>query len=257
MKKLLAFSVWLSVLGTSTAVAQRLLTLDSCRAMALRNNKQLSVSKVKQDIAANLRKSARTKYLPHVSALGTYMHTTESVQLMNSADQQLLSNLGTVTTHSEGFTSAMGALGNLSGALGQMAPTLSALGFDLTQLEGVSNLVKTSPEALEGKLNAIGQHVVDAFDTDTRNLWAGSIMLTQPVFLGGSIVALNRLADINEELARNGIDAKEQAIVYATDKAYWQVVSLRHKQRLAQASVLARQLQQQLQRPSPSVISFF
>ena len=49
--------------------AQRLLTLDSCRAMALRNNKQMSVSKAKQDVAANLRKAARTKYLPHVSAL--------------------------------------------------------------------------------------------------------------------------------------------------------------------------------------------
>ena len=33
------------------AGAQQLLTLDSCRAMALRNNKQLTVSKVKQDAA--------------------------------------------------------------------------------------------------------------------------------------------------------------------------------------------------------------
>ena len=47
---------------------QRLLTLDSCRAMALRNNKQMSVAKVKQDVNAHLQKSARTKYLPHVNA---------------------------------------------------------------------------------------------------------------------------------------------------------------------------------------------
>ena len=38
------------------AVAQQLLTLDSCRAMALRNNKQLSISRVKQEVATNLRK---------------------------------------------------------------------------------------------------------------------------------------------------------------------------------------------------------
>jgi outer membrane protein TolC len=63
--------------------AQRLLTLDSCRAMALRNNKQLTVSKVKQDIAANIRKAARTKYLPHVSAIGTYEHTSEEVSILN------------------------------------------------------------------------------------------------------------------------------------------------------------------------------
>ena len=36
--------------------AQQLLTLDSCRAMALRNNKQLGISRVKQEVAANLRK---------------------------------------------------------------------------------------------------------------------------------------------------------------------------------------------------------
>ena len=63
--------------------AQQVLTLDSCRAMALRNNKQLSVSKVQQDVAANLRKSARTKYLPHVSALGGYEWTSKEVSILN------------------------------------------------------------------------------------------------------------------------------------------------------------------------------
>ena len=44
------------LVGVSMPVcAQRLLTLDSCRAMALRNNKQMGVAKVKQDIAENLR----------------------------------------------------------------------------------------------------------------------------------------------------------------------------------------------------------
>ena len=43
------------LVGVSMPVcAQRLLTLDSCRAMALRNNKQMGVVKVKQDIAENL-----------------------------------------------------------------------------------------------------------------------------------------------------------------------------------------------------------
>ena len=241
--------VWLLVVGTLPSEAQRLMSLDSCRAMALRNNKQLSISRVKQDVTANLRRSARTKYLPHVSALGTYMHTTEPVQLMSTADQQLLSNLGTVATHSESFSAAMGAIGELTGALGSLAPTLSALGMNLPQMEGISNLVQSSPEAIESKLNTIGQHVVDAFESDTRNIWAGSVMLTQPLFMGGSIVALNRLADISELMARNSHDAKEQATIYATDKAYWQVVSLRHKQRLAQAYLdLVKKLSEDVQK---------
>lgn len=73
--------------------AQQLLTLDSCRAMALRNNKQLSVSRVKQEVAANLRKSARTKYLPHVSALGGYEWTSKEVSILNDDQKSALSNL--------------------------------------------------------------------------------------------------------------------------------------------------------------------
>ena len=65
------------------ASAQTLLSLDSCRAMALRNNKQLGVAELKQDVAHNLKRSARTKYLPHVSAIGTYQWTSEELSLLN------------------------------------------------------------------------------------------------------------------------------------------------------------------------------
>ena len=212
--------------------AQRLLTLDSCRAMALRNNKQLSVSKVKQDIAANLRRSARTKYLPHVSAIGSYMHTSEPVQLLSNDTQATLANLGTGVTHSQDFQEGMATAGKLMANGGSI---LGMLGLSAEEIAGLGAKMQQLPEKLETGLNGVGQRIVEAFDTDTRNIWAGSIMLTQPVFMGGSIVALNRLADINEKMTQNSIDAKEQTTIFATDKAYWQVVSLRHKQKLAQA----------------------
>ena len=79
MKKF--FGIFLLSATILPASGQRVLTLDSCRQMALRNNKQLGVSKLKQDVAENLRKSARTKYLPHVSAIGTYEHTSEEVSI--------------------------------------------------------------------------------------------------------------------------------------------------------------------------------
>ena len=235
MKRLLAFGVGIFVLGVLPSEGQRLLTLDSCRAMALRNNKQLSVSKVKQDIAANLRRSARTKYLPHVSALGTYMHTTEPVQLLSNDQQLTLSNMGTGLVNSPDFQTGVGAMQEMMSGLSKAGSILSLFGITEDQLNALSGLLQQSPQKIEGTLNAFGQKLVDAFDTDTRNMWAGTVMLTQPVFMGGSIVALNRLADLNEKMAQNSIDAKEQTTIYAVDKAYWQVVSLRHKQRLAQA----------------------
>lgn len=58
-------------------------------------------------------------------------------------------------------------------------------------------------------------------------------MVRQPVFMGGAITALNKMAKINEQIAANDIDAKQQATLYSIDQAYWLVVSLRQKQELA------------------------
>ena len=66
---------------TTVARAQRVLTIEDCRAMALENNKQMQVSRVKQSIVENLRKSARTKYLPRVSAIGAYEFTSREISI--------------------------------------------------------------------------------------------------------------------------------------------------------------------------------
>ena len=58
MKK--TVGIWLLCAVIAPAQAQRVLSLDSCRQMALRNNKQLGISKLKQEVAENVRKSART-----------------------------------------------------------------------------------------------------------------------------------------------------------------------------------------------------
>ena len=211
-----------------TANAQRLLCLDSCRAMALRNNKQMQVSRVKQDVAANLRRSARTKYLPHVSAMGSYVHTTREVSILNDGQKSTLTNLGTM---------ASSQIGNsMSDILGTLPPTAQSI-LEQLGVSGDALMQALQPElgGLATQLNGIGQGIVDAFRTDTRNLWAGSVMVTQPVFMGGGVIALNKMADLGENLMRNSTDAQLQATLYTVDKAYWQVVSLKHKKRLAEA----------------------
>ena len=211
-----------------TANAQRLLCLDSCRAMALRNNKQMQVSRVKQDVAANLRRSARTKYLPHVSAMGSYVHTTREVSILNDGQKSTLTNLGTM---------ASSQIGNsMSDILGTLPPTAQSI-LEQLGVSGDALMQALQPElgGLANRLNGIGQGIVDAFRTDTRNLWAGSVMVTQPVFMGGGIIALNKMADLGENLMQNSADAQLQATLYTVDKAYWQVVSLKHKKRLAEA----------------------
>ena len=202
--------------ATQVAGAQQLLSLDSCRALALRNNKQLSVSRVKQDVAKNIRKSARTKYLPHVTALGGYEYTSREISLLSDDVKSELSTLG---------SKAVGDVQAATGSLLKEFPTLAALLGQSPTLQGIMG-------AIEGAGNGIGQHVVDEFRSDTRNLFAGAVVVTQPIFMGGAIVALNKMADIGEEMAANSADSKHQQTLYQIDQAYWQVVSLRHKQKL-------------------------
>ena len=208
--------------------AQQLLTLDSCRAMALRNNKQLSVSRVKQEVAANLRKSARTKYLPHVSALGGYEWTSKEVSILNDDQKSALSNLGTNLT---------GAIGqNIQQGMGNMPPGLwKVLGDMGFTPEAIQQHIGSGLSQFGGLLNAGGQRIVNAFHTDTRNMFAGAVMLTQPVFMGGAIIAMNKMADLGEKMTANSTEAKRQLTLYQIDQAYWQVVSLKHKQKLAQS----------------------
>ena len=211
-----AATLALLVLLPLSGNAQRLLTLDSCRAMALRNNKQMGVAKIKQEVNANLRKSARTQYLPKVNAVGGYMWMSREISILNDDQKEALSNMGTNTT------------AKLQEALAPLASTLPAesqakMAGDMTQFAGA--------------LNQVGAGIVDGFRTDTRNMAAGAVTVTQPVFMGGALVAANKMADINEQMASNTLEMKRQNTLFNIDQAYWQVVSLRHKQTLAESYV--------------------
>ena len=221
-KLLFSLLVWGSV-----PVGAQTLTLDSCRAMALRNNKQLSVSRVKQDVAANLRKSARTKYLPHVSVLGGYEWTSKEISLLNDEQKSTLSGLGTNLT--SGIQERAGeVMKTVPQSVWDMLGTMGITPASVQQ--GMGNILNPMGAAL----NHTGQGIVDAFRTDTRNMFAGAVMVTQPVFMGGAIIAMNKMADISETMAANSMETRRQQTLYQIDQTYWQVVSLRHKQKLAQ-----------------------
>ena len=220
MKKLVTIFMFL---GTFMPIsAQTTLSLDSCRAMALRNNKQINASRLKKDVAYNLRKSARTKYLPKVDALGGYEWFSREISLLNSDQKAAFSNVGS--------NLASGLSGNIGDILGQLA-SQGVITPETAQQVGQALSNKMAPVA--GQANAVGQKVVDAFRTDTRNIWAGSVMLRQPIYMGGAIIAANKIADIGEDIAANDLDLEMQKTLYSIDQAYWMVVSLKQKQKLA------------------------
>ncbi len=65
-------------------------------------------------------------------------------------------------------------------------------------------------------------------------MYAGALTLTQPLYMGGKIRAYNKITKYAEELARQQHDSGLQDVILSTDQAYWQVVSLASKKKLAE-----------------------
>ena len=222
MKKIFGFILFI---GSSLGVtAQNVLSLDSCRALALTNNKELHMSSEKINAAHYEKKAAFTNFLPKISAMGTYMRTEKEISLLSDEQKGAISNIGTVAQGSIQETFQQLAASNPAWAqlLEPLAPMIPGIG---------------------STLNGVGQGLVDALHTDTRNMYAGAVTLTQPIYMGGKIVAYNKITKYAEQLAESQHATGMQDLILNTDKAYWQVISLVNKKKLAESFL---QLVQQL-----------
>ena len=218
--------------------AQRVLTLDSCRAMAMRNNKQLAVSRLKQKVALNNKKAIRTKYLPKVDVAGGYEWMSKEISLLSDEQKEALSNLGT------NLATSMG--GNMTQIITGMAQ--NGL-ITPQQAQGIGQLAAQFMGPLGESLNTLGTGLKDALRTDNRNMFGAAVIVKQPIFMGGAITAANHMADIAEQMSAVATEGAAQNTLYAIDKTYWLVVSLKQKNKLAKGFLdLVTKLDQDVQK---------
>lgn len=210
------FTSLLLLLGaTLSSYAQQIFTLDSCRALALANNKELRISQEKVNAAHYEKKAAFTNFLPKIDLTGGYMRTQKEISLLSDEQKQSISNIGTT------------AGAQLQEQIKQLAASDPVLGSLLQPLQGVI-------PGLTAGLNAVGQGLVDAFRTDTRNMTVGAATLTQPLFMGGKIIAYNKITKYAERLAESQHATGMQDLILQTDQIYWQIISLVNKKKLAE-----------------------
>lgn len=195
--------------GVAALTAQpRQLSLQECRSLALANNKELLIQAEKVRQAGYQKKQAFAAYLPAIDFNGGYFYNQKNLSIFDS-DQLLPTKSFDLATQSYQFNPAKNPYTGqpLVGPNGQPIPETVAL----------------IPK--------------EAMEFDIHHVLFGAVTLTQPVFMGGKIVAMNRLTGFAEEMARSMHSAAVQDLVYAVDGAYWQVVSLQAKQQLAQSFV--------------------
>ena len=193
------------VLGTGAGYA--VVPLDSCRSMALRHNKEILIANQKIAAARYQKDQAKAAYLPSIDFVGGYMYNQKNISLIEE-DALLPTKTFNPATGSYDFNLLMDpSTGKPVMVNGQVVPTQVAL------------LPK------------------EAMTYDIHNVFAGALTLTQPVYMGGKIKAMNDITRYAEALATTMRNKAVEDVVYQVDAAYWQVVSLKAKERLARSYV--------------------
>lgn len=208
-KKLTA-ALWVFLAGAVSAPVSTAETysLDSCRAMALSNNKELMVKAERVRQAGYQRKQAFAAYLPALDFAGGYTYNQKKLSLFDS-DQLLPTKSFNLATQSYEFN---------------------------VVTNPITHQPVTTPDGtpIPSEVALIPK---EAIEFDIHNVFFGAVTLTQPIYMGGKIVAMNRLAKIQEEANRMLQENESQNVIYAVDAAYWTVVSLNAKHRLAKSYV--------------------
>lgn len=192
----------ISVAGATASARE--LSLEECRRLALDNNKEMLIGAEKVKAAGYQRKEARAAYFPSVDFNGGYVWNQKNISLFDS-DQLLPVKTFDLATQSYQFEVVTNPL----------------TGKPVTTADGtpVPKQMAWLPK--------------DALTYDIHNIFFGAVTLTQPIYMGGKIVAMNKLTGYAEDLAKQMHIAGAEDLVYSVDAAYWLVVSLNAKHALA------------------------
>ena len=195
-------------IAASAQIPSGVVSLDSCRSMALSSNKQLMMSRQAIKTAHYRNREAFAAYLPALDFNGGYVYNQKDISIF-SHDQYL--------------------------PVKTFDPVKGSYEFSLV----------TNPETGMPVKGPDGQYIPkdvaylpkDAMTYDIHNVFFGAVTLTQPVFMGGKIMAMNKITRYAEHLAEQINNSEAENVVYAVDAAYWMVVSLKAKQKLARSFV--------------------
>jgi len=207
------------ILSSIHSYAQKVLLLEDCRQMALTYNKSLKMAQENVLAARELKKAAFTQFLPNFSANGTYAWNQKNLSLLS--EDALLPVGSKMADGSFGFTADQ--ISNKWTLINGQPVPLDANNTPFNP--------KTSPDKIQWKGYSLLPK--SAMEFDIHNVFAGSIGFVQPIFMGGKISELYHIAKYGENLARAQQESKVTELLLEVDEAYWRVVSLENKVKLA------------------------
>lgn len=195
------------------------LSLEDCRLIALENNYGIKISEFQYNISTNIKKSAKTNFFGQLNFIGNYQLTNKPFQVLNgnvflpvvpfwSIDQQNM-NLKPDILENPLFNGIV------------INP---ATGEPLTDPEG--NPLFFFYSYLPSDRIKFGTHHNFVFGPN----------FNQPIYLGGKIRNIYKIAQAGNKIAEINLDTEKQNLLYSVDEAYWRLVDLQEKLKLIEVS---------------------
>ena len=195
-------------------------TLQDCRELALTKGMSARSQEETRLAAEYNRKAALAAMFPRITANGGYMWNSRKAHLL--ANETAFS-FGTATANPDGTPSFEW---NGESSLGKWASEMA--GTPLEQpLKDIESEV--------GQLIADSyQQLYDRLTLDVTHVLVAQVGVTQPIYTGGRLTQLYKIAKATENIANIESNARHDDIIYGVDEAYWRVVAVSKKKQLAE-----------------------
>lgn len=196
-------------------------TLQDCRQMALDASHGSEMRAEALEAAKLNQQAALAAMFPKISANASYMWNSKSPVLLSN---EMRFDFGTARVGADG----VGA-------------------FEWSETSWMNRLnleTRTMPEVnarIQTLSNESGQIIADmyqgfyhALNPDLTHVVIGQVGITQPIYVGGRLAEMYKMATTARTIAEITADSKEQDLLVSVDEAYWRVLSVAQKAKLAQ-----------------------
>ena len=153
--------------------------------MALNHNKTLQIAQENVKAANELKKAAFTQFFPNFSANGTYTWNEKNLSLLSEDKYLPVYNMS-----ANGTPNYAGSWNNAWTMVNGSPVPLDASGAPFNP--------KANPEKIMWKNYALLPK--SELEFDVQNIFAGSVGFVQPLFMGGKIAELYKIAKYGENL---------------------------------------------------------
>lgn len=194
--------VYLILLLIPIGMQGQVLRLEECRQMARQSNKQSEINREQVEAAKDMKRAAVANFFPKISANGGYLWNERNMYLLPSS---LDMRLGTIHA-------------------GQ--------GVDWTNQQ-IASLLPTASQQVGGLVAQGYEDLRNRLKLDIEHIVVGHVGVTQPIFVGGKVVNMYKIAKAGENIAEMKAENDNEELMLKVDEAYWRVVSVQQKQQLA------------------------